>query len=88
MSKNWLFIEGGVVKQIITQETTPSPNVAEQAYDTLAQDDSQTFVVGDVFTAELQLQHNKTIWQSYGWILTDEQAAAAAQKRAELLAAL
>lgn len=84
MIKNWLFIENGVVKQLITQEANPSPEQVTGTYDTLAQDDSQTFLVGDVFTPELQLQYNKTIWASYGWIPTDEQIAAAAQRRAEL----
>ena len=60
------------------------PAQSTGTYDTLAQDDSQTFVVGDVFTAELQLQYNKTIWTSYGWIPTDEQIAAEAQRMAEL----
>jgi len=84
MAKNWLFIENGVVKQIVTQEATPTPAQAIETYDTLAQDDSQTFSVGDSFTAELQLQYNKTIWTSYGWIPTDEQIAAEAQRRANL----
>jgi hypothetical protein len=84
MIKNWLFIENGIVKQIVTQEETPSPAQTTETYDTLAQDDSQTFAVGDVFTAELQLQYNKTIWTSYGWIPTDEQIAATAQRIAEL----
>jgi len=84
MIKNWLFIENGIVKQIVTQEDTPTPAQATGTYDTLAQDDSQTFVVGDAFTSELQLQYNKTIWISYGWIPTDEQIAAAAQRMAEL----
>jgi hypothetical protein len=84
MAKNWLFIENGVVKQIVTQEATPTPAQATGTYDTLAQDDSETFAIGDTFTAELQLQYNKTIWTSYGWIPTDEQIAAAAQRMAEL----
>jgi len=84
MAKNWLFIENGAVKQIVTQEATPTPAQATGTYDTLAQDDSQTFSVDDTFTAELQLQYNKTIWTSYGWIPTDEQIAAEAQRRAEL----
>ena len=84
MFKNWLFIENGVVKQIVTQDETPLPAQATETYDTLAQDDSLTFAVGDTFTAELQLQYNKTIWTSYGWIPTDEQIAVAAQQRAEL----
>lgn len=83
MSKNWLFIESGVVVQIITQGNAPLPNAAEQTYDTLAQDDSQTFAVGDVFTPELQLQYNKEIWTSYGWIPTDEQIAASVGKFAK-----
>ena len=84
MIKNWLFIENGVVKQIVTQEATPTTDQATGTYDTLAQDDSETFAIGDTFTAELQLQYNKTIWTSYGWIPTDEQIAAEAQRRAEL----
>jgi hypothetical protein len=84
MAKNWLFIENGAVKQIVTQEATPTPAQATGTYDTLAQDDSQTLAVGDAFTSELQLQYNKTIWISYGWIPTDEQIAAAAQRMAEL----
>jgi hypothetical protein len=83
MIKNWLFIENGVVKKIVTQDETPSPEQVTETYDTLAQDDSQTFVVGDVFTAELQLQYNKTIWTSYGWIPTDEQTEAALQRLSE-----
>ena len=84
MSKNWLFIEKGVVIKIVTQDNLPLPDAAQKSYDTLAQDDSQTFAVGDLFTPELQLQYNKTIWTSYGWIPTDEQIAAASQRFAEL----
>jgi hypothetical protein len=88
MAKNWLFIKNGVVKQIVTQDDTPTPGQAAEAYDTLAQDDSQTFIVGDVFTAELQLQHNKAIWIANSWLPTPEQEAAGKERQAAIKAAL
>jgi len=75
MSKNWLFIENGIVNEIVTQDDTPNPSQATKPYDTLAQDDSQTFQIGDTFTAELQLQYNKSIWQSMRWLPTDAELA-------------
>ena len=76
MAKNWLFIENGIVKQIVTQDETPNSSQSTESYDTLAQDDSQTFKVGDVFTNELQLQYNKTIWQQIGWLPTEAEIEA------------
>lgn len=83
MSKNWLFIRDGLVIQVVTQEETPTSEQAIETYDTVAQDDSQTFKVGDSFTAELQLQFNKKLWQSYGWIPTDEQIAKSQTERSK-----
>ena len=40
-------------------------------HDTVAQDDSKTFVIGDDFTADLQLQYNKQLWIERGWISND-----------------
>jgi len=68
MAKNWLYINGGKVVGIVNQDVTPDASGYNGTYDTLAQDDSQTFKVGDDFTAELQLQYNKTIWEQLGWI--------------------
>lgn len=83
MAKNWLFIEKGVVKQIVTQDNTPTSGQATETYDTVAQDDSQTFKVGDSFTAELQLQYNTAIWTANGWLPTaSQQAAALAHQKA------
>jgi len=83
MAKNWLFIENGIVKQIVTQDETPTSGQAAETYDTIAQDDSQTFKVGDTFTAELQLQYNTAIWTANGWLPTAaQQAAALAQQKA------
>ena len=76
MAKNWLFIENGVVKQIVTQDDVPTSGQATETYDTVAQDDSQTFKIGDQFSADLQLQYNKDIWTALGWLPTDAQIAA------------
>jgi|LakMenE18May11ns_1017448.scaffolds.fasta_scaffold9865550_4 hypothetical protein len=66
---NWLYIYEGKVVHIIDQEETPSSNdYADGIHDTVAQDDSKTFKVGDDFTAELQLQYNKDLWIEKGWI--------------------
>jgi hypothetical protein len=69
MAKNWLYINEGKVVNIITQEETPtSDNYPGGTYDTLAQDDSQTFNVGDTFSADLQLYYNRNIWKDLSWI--------------------
>ena len=88
MTKNWLFIENGIVKQIVTQDDTPTSGQAAETYDTLAQDDSQTFKVGDVFNTELQLQYNKTIWQQMGWIPTAAQIEAQKKQQTAIDAAI
>jgi len=83
MAKNWLFIKNGIVKQIVTQDETPTSGQATETYDTVAQDNSQTFKVGDTFTAELQLQYNTAIWTANGWLPTPaQQAAITAQQKA------
>jgi hypothetical protein len=68
MAKNWLYINGGNVVYVLTQDPTPTSADCPVTYDTLAQDDSQTFQVGDTFTADLQLQYNKEIWTQMGWL--------------------
>ena len=76
MAKNWLFIENGFVKEVITQDNTPTPAQATMPYDTVAQDDSQTFKVDDIFTAEFQLSYNHDIWVANGWLPSKAQVAA------------
>ena len=73
---------------IVTQDDIPTSGQATETYDTLTQDDSQTFKVGDTFTAELQLQYNTAIWTANGWLPTAEQIAAAQAKREQIKAAL
>lgn len=73
---NWLYIKDGKVVHIIDQEATPAPeDYADGIHDTVTQDDSKTFVVGDDFTVDLQLERNKQLWIEKGWIveLTEEQ---------------
>jgi hypothetical protein len=59
---NWLFINEGVVVHIVEQADTPTRDNCPVEYDTVAQDDSKTFVVGEEFTAEKQREYNATIW--------------------------
>ena len=78
---NWLFIRDEIVVHIVTQDTTPTNEDSPESYDTVAQDDSQTFKVGDRFSSELQLQYNKQKWVEKGWLLTDEEIIANNEKR-------
>ena len=69
---NWLYIYEGKVVHIIDQELCPAPeDYADGIHDTVAQDDSKTFVIGDDFTADLQLQYNKQLWIERGWLSND-----------------
>jgi hypothetical protein len=79
MAKNWLFINDGIVVQIVTQDQTPTSDQATVPYDTLTQDDSQTFIVGDTFTTELQIQYNTEIWTQAGWLPTEQREIARAK---------
>lgn len=66
---NWLYIYEGQVVHIIEQDECPAPEeYVDGIHDTIAQDDSKTFKVGDVFTADLQLEYNKKLWIEKGWV--------------------
>ena len=64
---NWVLIYAGKVVAVIEKEGNINDSDYDGVWDTIAQDDSKTFKVGDDFTAELQLQYNKEIWKQMGW---------------------
>lgn len=64
---NWVLVYVGKVVAVIEKEGNINDSDYEGVWDTIAQDDSKTFKVGDDFTAELQLQYNKEIWKQMGW---------------------
>jgi hypothetical protein len=65
---NWLFINSGIVVHIVEQDATPTKDDCPVRYDTVAQDDSKTFVIGEEFTSEKQIEYNRAIWTEKGWI--------------------
>lgn len=64
---NWVIIYVGRVVAVIEKEGNIDDSDYSGNWDTVAQDDSKTFKVGDDFTADLQLQYNKEIWRQMGW---------------------
>jgi hypothetical protein len=66
----WLYIYQGKVVHTLEMDGTPTADdwPGTELYDTVAQDDSKTFQVGDTFTADLQLYYNRNIWRDIGWI--------------------
>jgi hypothetical protein len=65
---NWLFINQGKVVAIVQKDDTATREDYAGEYDTVAQDDSATFQIGDNFLADLQLEYNRTIWTEKGWL--------------------
>lgn len=65
---NWNFIYKGRVVHVLQKDDTPTSEDYAGEYDTVALDDSQTFRIGDDFTAELQLEYNYDIWVERGWL--------------------
>lgn len=65
---NWLFIRSGTVVGVITQNTTPTSADFNETYDTLAEDDSQRFKVGDTYDVDVLLNYNTQLWIAKGWL--------------------
>jgi hypothetical protein len=67
---NWVLIYVGQVVAVIEKDG----NIDELDYagnwDTITEDTSKTFKVGDKFTPELQLEYNHDVWIERGWITT------------------
>ena len=65
---NWLIIFNGKVIQIIEKDGNITDEDCTATWDTIAEDPSKKFKIGDDFTAELQLQYNHDIWVERDWI--------------------
>jgi hypothetical protein len=65
---NWLIIFNGKVINIIEKDGNINDDDLTATWDTIAQDDSKKFKIGDEFTSELQLQYNHDIWLDKGWV--------------------
>ena len=65
---NWVIIFNTQVIAVIEKDGNIDDTDLTASWDTVAQDDSKTFKVGDTFTAELQLQYNHDIWVANGWL--------------------
>lgn len=63
---NWILIYVGKVIAVIEKEGNINDSDYEGVWDTVTEDPSKTFKVGDDFTAELQLEYNKEIWREMG----------------------
>jgi hypothetical protein len=64
---NWVLIYLGKVVAVIEKEGIIDNEDFNGVWDTVTEDPSKTFKVGDDFTADLQLQYNKEIWKQMGW---------------------
>jgi hypothetical protein len=57
--RNFLFINQGVVVGVVEKENDFARSDCSSTYDTVAEDPSRTFKVGDIYTPELALEANK-----------------------------
>lgn len=72
--RNYLYIHNNIVVAVVEKDGPADSSVDyEYAYDTIAEDDSRTFSVGDEFSAELQLEKNKEIWKEKGLMVEVEE---------------
>jgi hypothetical protein len=65
---NWVLIYVGQVVAVIEKDGNIDESDYSGPWDTITEDTSKTFKVGDTFTAELQLQYNHDLWVTRGWI--------------------
>jgi hypothetical protein len=65
---NWVLIYVGKVVAVIEKEGNIDDSDFVGNWDTVAQDDSKTFKVGDDYTVELLLDYNREIWTAMGWL--------------------
>lgn len=65
---NWVIIYVGQIVAVIEKNGNIDESDYAGNWDTITEDASKTFKVGDTFTAELQLQYNHDLWVTRGWI--------------------
>jgi hypothetical protein len=69
---NWIFINEGKIVEIVQKEEMYNPDDCVKPFDTVTEDPSVTFKIGDDFSPELHYQYNHTIFLNRGWILNLE----------------
>lgn len=65
---NWVLIFQNKVIAVIEKYGNIADEDFNGTWDTVAQDDSKTFKVGDEYTVELLLEYNREIWIEMGWL--------------------
>ena len=63
---NWVIIYVGKVVAVIEKEGNIDESDYSGNWDTVTDDPSKTFKVGDDFTADLQFEYNKEVWREMG----------------------
>jgi hypothetical protein len=66
--RTFLVVNRGVVVDIVQHDGDWSAELTEHPFDTIAEDDSNTFVVGEQYDIDLLLRRNREIWEFKGWI--------------------
>ena len=65
---NWILIYVGKIVAVIEKEGNIDDSDFAGNWDSVTQDDSKTFKVGDDYTVDLLLEYNREIWIAKGWI--------------------
>jgi len=65
---NWIIIFNAQVIAVIEKEGNIDDTDLTASWDTVTEDASKTFKVGDTFTNELDAQYNRNTWLERGWV--------------------
>ena len=66
---NWIIIFNTQVIAVIEKDGNIDDTDLTASWDTITEDASKTFKVGDTFTNELDAQYNRNTWLERGWII-------------------
>ena len=66
---NWIIIFNTQVIAVIEKDGNIDDTDLTASWDTVTEDASKTFKVGDTFTNELDAQYNRNTWLERGWII-------------------
>lgn len=65
---NWIIIFNTQVIAVIEKDGNIDDTDLTASWDTITEDASKTFKVGDTFTLELDAQYNRNTWLERGWV--------------------
>jgi hypothetical protein len=65
---NWIIIFNTQVIAVIEKDGNIDDTDLTASWDTVTEDASKIFKVGDTFTNELDAQYNRNTWLERGWI--------------------